>query len=396
MDLNNISKNINNTRKLGVSRSFDKDIIEGIKKNIEDKKLSKIILDFIKKKELIIYGGYSMHVLLKSKGHSGIYNDALIPSDYDVYSTNHLEDAKEILDILKKEGYEYTRVTPAFNLGTAKVFVDYDFDAILDITHIEPEEIDDYKHFKDKDGFWHCSPELIKIDLLQNLCCRLDTDSHRFYKAYKRYSLLEEYLPSKLTLNDIRKKMKCSIDNKLVNYFTELCQCPTKISEALKDYKVTKINKEHEEFYLCPQFLPSDLNVIDSGNDTFTISKNTIICGYIYDINKIKEDINKLFDDDKDNNNIEFINKYSYYILKLDGKIMAYLLPMNKMTFMVNKIDNIKITNINTVKFTYAKLGFGFINKDLPLYFSNKDIILFTPLSKEVEENQTLNFRTIF
>jgi hypothetical protein len=67
------------------------------------KNIIKIVEDFIKKKNLICYGGTAINNILPSEDQ--FYNkDAEIP-DYDFFTPNALQDAKELADIYYKSGF---------------------------------------------------------------------------------------------------------------------------------------------------------------------------------------------------------------------------------------------------------------------------------------------------
>ena len=63
----------------------------------EVQSIIKIVEDFIKKKDLICYGGTAIDALLPNDDK--IYNKDVELSDYDFFTYNALEDAKELADI---------------------------------------------------------------------------------------------------------------------------------------------------------------------------------------------------------------------------------------------------------------------------------------------------------
>ena len=93
-----------------------------------------IVREFIKEKGLKIYGGLALNELLKKK-KSPIYGPNEFP-DYDVFSPNAWEHAKELCDILVKSGYQYVEARGSIlndeHHQTYKVGVDYQ--DILDLT----------------------------------------------------------------------------------------------------------------------------------------------------------------------------------------------------------------------------------------------------------------------
>ena len=93
-----------------------------------------IVREFIKEKGLKIYGGLALNELLKKK-KAPIYGPNEFP-DYDVFSPNAWEHAKELCDILVKSGYKYVEARGSIlndeHHQTYKVGVDYQ--DILDLT----------------------------------------------------------------------------------------------------------------------------------------------------------------------------------------------------------------------------------------------------------------------
>ena len=69
----------------------------------EIKKMISIVENFIRTKKLICYGGTAINNLLPP--HEQFYNKDIEIPDYDFFSANALEDAKELADIYYKNGY---------------------------------------------------------------------------------------------------------------------------------------------------------------------------------------------------------------------------------------------------------------------------------------------------
>ena len=69
----------------------------------EIKKMINIVEKFIKEKKLVCYGGISINALLPDKDK--IYNEEIDLPDYDFFSANALNDAKELAELYLKEGY---------------------------------------------------------------------------------------------------------------------------------------------------------------------------------------------------------------------------------------------------------------------------------------------------
>lgn len=110
------------------------------KKNQERKKyhaeniaMYDITHDFIKKKKLLVYGGTALNLTLPK--FKQFYDEHEVP-DYDFFSPQAFQDAKELADIYASKHYENIEVKSGIHHGTYKVFVN--FTGIADITNIPP------------------------------------------------------------------------------------------------------------------------------------------------------------------------------------------------------------------------------------------------------------------
>ena len=62
-----------------------------------------IVEEFIKRKKLICYGGTAINNILPKKAQ--FYDKKFELPDYDVFSPNAIDDAKELTDIFYKKGF---------------------------------------------------------------------------------------------------------------------------------------------------------------------------------------------------------------------------------------------------------------------------------------------------
>ena len=81
----------------------------------------RIVEDFIKKKNLICYGGVAIDALLPEQDK--IYDKNIELSDYDFYTPNALEDAKELADLYAKMVTRKWKQKPAVTRERSKCFV---------------------------------------------------------------------------------------------------------------------------------------------------------------------------------------------------------------------------------------------------------------------------------
>ena len=168
--------------------------------NSEDiKKIIKIVENFIQKKNLICYGGTAINNILPSDDQ--FYNkEAEIP-DYDFFTTNSLEDAKELADIYYKNGFTDVEAKSGVHKGTYKVFVNYI--PVADITDIAKPIYNSMKKEAIRvNGILYAPPNFLRMGMFLELS-RPAGDISRWEKVLKRLSLLNKNYP--LTSIDCNK-----------------------------------------------------------------------------------------------------------------------------------------------------------------------------------------------
>jgi len=159
----------------------------------EVQEMNQIVEDFLKKKNLICYGGIAIDALLPEQDK--IYDKNIELSDYDFYSSNALEDAKELADLYAKKGYSEVVAKAGAHKGTFKVFCN--FLGVADITSIPQELFDALK--KDAvrvKGILYCPANFLKMAMYLELS-RPAGQIDRFEKVFKRLELLNKYYPLK-------------------------------------------------------------------------------------------------------------------------------------------------------------------------------------------------------
>lgn len=160
---------------------------EGIDKMIH------ILEDFLVKKKLVCYGGTAINNILPKNDQ--FYNRELEIPDYDFYSPNALEDAKELADIFYEKGYTEVEAKSGVHHGTYKVFVD--FIPIADITYLDPfiyKSI--HKEAIRVAGIHYAPPNFLRMGIYLELS-RPEGDVTRWEKVFKRLLLLNKHYPLK-------------------------------------------------------------------------------------------------------------------------------------------------------------------------------------------------------
>ena len=173
------------------------------------KKILEIVEKFIKDKKLLVYGGTAINNILPQA--SQFYDTKTEIPDYDFYSPNALEDAKELSDIYAKKGFNEVEAKGGVHHGTYKVFVD--FIPVADITQMQPELFKSLnKHSVVKNNIRYSPPNFLRMSMYLELS-RPKGDVGRWEKILKRLTLLNKHYPlsAKYCFNDnYQRKMDYS------------------------------------------------------------------------------------------------------------------------------------------------------------------------------------------
>jgi hypothetical protein len=157
----------------------------------EIKRIINIVENFLRKKKLICYGGTAINNILPKQ--SQFYNKDIEIPDYDFYSSNALNDAKDLVDIYIENGFEEVEAKSGQHHGTYKVYVN--FIPVADITSIPKELFNAIK--KDSirvAGILYAPPNLLRMGMYLELS-RPAGDVSRWEKVLKRLTLLNKHYP---------------------------------------------------------------------------------------------------------------------------------------------------------------------------------------------------------
>jgi len=178
----------------------------------EIKEIFKIVEDFIKTKKLVCYGGISINALLPSEDK--IYNEDIDLPDYDMFSPNAVEDAKELADIFYKHGYREVEARAGQHYGTSKVFVN--FIGVADITLMNKHLFNAIKKKAVKvNGILYTDPNFLRMSMFLELS-RPSGDTSRWEKVLKRLTLINKYYPlTNIKCNDVDFQRKMVEDGSL-------------------------------------------------------------------------------------------------------------------------------------------------------------------------------------
>jgi len=155
------------------------------------REVNAIVEQFIRDKKLICYGGTAINNILPSEDQ--FYDKNVDIPDYDFFSVNAVNDAKELADIYLRQGYSDVEAKSGVHKGTYKVFVN--FIPVADVTYIIP---DIYKSLKKGiikvNGLSYAPPDFLRMGMYLELS-RPDGDVSRWEKVLKRLVLLNKHYP---------------------------------------------------------------------------------------------------------------------------------------------------------------------------------------------------------
>lgn len=170
------------------------------------KRIISIVENFIRKKKLICYGGTAINNILPKQDQ--FYNKDIEIPDYDFYSSNALNDAKELTDMYVDEGFVEVEAKSGQHFGTFKVFVN--FIPVADITMLPKELFNAIKKETIKiSGILYAPPNLLRMGMYLELS-RPAGDVSRWEKVMKRLTLLNKNYPlnaSQCAHIDFQRKM---------------------------------------------------------------------------------------------------------------------------------------------------------------------------------------------
>jgi hypothetical protein len=179
--------------------------------NSEDiKNIIRIVEDFIRLKNLICYGGTAINNILPEEDQ--FYNKEVEVPDYDFFSMDALEDAKELADVYYKHGFADVEAKAGQHHGTYKVYVNYI--PVADITFLHKEIFNSVR--KDAiivDGILYTPPNYLRMSMYLELS-RPAGDISRWEKVMKRLALLNKHYPiTDIKCHDI--EFQRDMDNKI-------------------------------------------------------------------------------------------------------------------------------------------------------------------------------------
>lgn len=197
-DYDIITKNISNVAK--EAQILSKKILEPTIDEYNN--AVKVILNYVKDKKLIIYGGYAHDMLIKmKKGDDGIFNENDV-ADIDVYSYNPICDGMDLCDILHDKGFKNVQCSNGVHEGTLKIFVNYE--NYCDFSYM-PKNIFDRCPIILNNNLKLIHPYFSYIDAYRVITDPM-TSNYRLEKTVMRLTKMYKYYPIKGVYKEMRMK----------------------------------------------------------------------------------------------------------------------------------------------------------------------------------------------
>lgn len=371
-DIKDIKENINTI----ISNSLKKKVntIDPLLNEFKD--VQQIILNFIKQKKRIIYGGYAWNkLILNNNKKDAFYSDYDMP-DIDFYSNEPIKDLKELCDIIAEKGYKYIQGKSAQHDESYALFVN--FNQYCNITYMSSNMFYGIQYIF-TDGFKLIHPRIALIDLLRQYNDPVNS-IWRIEKNLSRGNVLIKHYPLEVTNIRNNKKKLLNENSEICKYIFDYCVTNKKQSLVWIDYNVMEMyikpTKNISNQYV--QYNNYDIEIISS-----SLEKDT---KDIY--NTLKELWEKNNNFDKFNDDI-IVKEFHPFFQFLDKNIKIY----HKNTLLITIYGNNEYCipyNLISIKDNIHKIMIGTFNVCV-LYLLIKH--LFFNINKEKEQQYEINYQ---
>ena len=342
----------------------------------EIKRVITIVENFIRKNQLICYGGTAINNILPKQDQ--FYNKDVEIPDYDFYSWDALNNAKDLVDIYIKEGFVEVEAKSGQHHGTYKVYVN--FIPVADISFIPKELFNAIKKESIRvAGILYAPPNLLRMGMYLELS-RPDGDVSRWEKVLKRLTLLNRNYPlSAHNCSEIDFQRKMIKNEKTVNS-----------DEIYETIKTTLIDQGVVFFggytlSLYSQYMPNNLKKrLEKVPDFDVLSEEPLLTSQI--VKERLADINV--------KNVKIIQRPAvgeiiapHYEIRVGSDVVAFIyepLACHSYNIIKDHGYDIKIATIDTMLSFY--LAFLYANR--PYYDKNRILCMSKYLFEVQEKNR--------
>ena len=356
-----------------------------IMKNIID-----VLEKFIHDKKLVCYGGTAINNILPKEDQ--FYNRNIEIPDYDFFSPNAMNDAKELADIYFKQGFSSVEAKAGVHYGTYKVFVN--FFQIADITQIDSKLFSSLKkNAINKEGILYSPPNFLRMAMYLELS-RPSGDITRWEKVLKRLNLLNKNYPLKAVDCDpdsFAKSLSARSYNK--QYFHE----KDKIQDVIKN--VAAMASSSDKLVMIGGYAFSLYSRYLKNQEREYLTENPIFDMLSFNPDKtaklIKEKLEAADIRDVSIEKKPSVSEYlsTHYEIKIGSQPVVYLFrPLACHSYNTIKVDN-KIYRIATID-TMLSFYLLFLYIDRP-YFNPKRILCMCEYLFKIQQKNRVKLRGI-
>lgn len=238
----------------------------------ENSKVYKAILNYIKKNNLLIYGGFAQNLLVKIKNPQdtfykdidGVFFNWPEVADIEIYSPTPMEDAMKLSEELFKDKFKNIDSQEGINEGTFKIFVN--FVPYADISYM-PYNIYNNMPIINVQGFRLVHPHFMLCDAFRIFTDPL-TSYWRLDKSIDRFQKIIKYYPIDLSQND--KKIELNGNTDILHFIRHKIIHNSKLI-VVGFYAFNYYVKKYSNQYLLNNFPYYELISSDLDNDSINI-----------------------------------------------------------------------------------------------------------------------------
>ena len=358
-----------------------------IMKNIID-----VLEKFIHDKKLVCYGGTAINNILPKEDQ--FYNRNIEIPDYDFFSPNAMNDAKELADIYFKQGFSSVEAKAGVHYGTYKVFVN--FFQIADITQIDSKLFSSLKkNAVSKEGILYSPPNFLRMAMYLELS-RPSGDISRWEKVLKRLNLLNKNYPLKAANCDpdsFAKSLSARSYNK--QYFHE----KDKIQDVIKSVAAASSSSSSDKLVLIGGYAFSLYSRYLKAQEREYLTENPIFDMLSFNPDKtaklIKEKLEAIDIRDVSIQKKPSVSEYlsTHYEIKIGSQPIVYLYrPLACHSYNTIKVGD-KIYRVATID-TMLSFYLLFLYIDRP-YFNPKRILCMCEYLFKIQQKNRVKLRGI-
>ena len=186
-DLDDIKKNMDKIKDKAMERKLE--VLEPTTKEFNE--VYSVIIEYIKMKRKIIYGGYAQNHLIEMKNSKDVFYKDVDRADIEFYSYEPVVDVIELCDLLKKKGFKYVEGSEGAHPETYKIFVN--FQNYCDLSYM-PKNVYDNTPFIEDKGLRYTHPHFMLVDAFRVYSDPM-TSYFRLDKTFNRFTRLMKYYP---------------------------------------------------------------------------------------------------------------------------------------------------------------------------------------------------------